>query len=348
MQRSLQIIFIGIIILLAGCKNESPVAENKIGDKNIPVTIVTLKKEVIRESYLLSGVFTTENERYLSFKLGGIIQSVLVKEGDVIQKGQVLATLDPLDIQSQIQMTKIGLEKAERDLTRVKNLYRDSVATLEQFQNATSALALAKEQNKTATFNGQFSSIKAPAGGFILKKLADVGQVVGPGSPVFLANDIAGNTAWVLKAGVSDYQWQTLNIGEVATIQFENGTAVPAKIVRKSALVDPFSGTLTVELKPLNMGNVSLASGMFGKAVITPTKGTEVYRIPFSALLDANQNDGFIFITTDKKVVKKRLIKIAGFDKIGAWTAADFDKNTYLVIEGGPYLKDGAAIIIKP
>jgi multidrug resistance efflux pump len=42
------------------------------------------------------------------------------------------------------------------------------VATLEQFQNATSALALAKEQNKTATFNGQFSSIKAPAGGFIL------------------------------------------------------------------------------------------------------------------------------------------------------------------------------------
>ncbi len=59
MQRSLQIIFIGIIILLAGCKNESPVAENKIVDKNIPVTIVTLKKEVIRESYLLSGVFTT-------------------------------------------------------------------------------------------------------------------------------------------------------------------------------------------------------------------------------------------------------------------------------------------------
>ena len=173
MQQSLQIIFIGIIILLAGCKNESPIAENKIVDKNIPVTIVTLEKEVIRESYLLSGVFTTENERYLSFKLGGIIQSVLVKEGDVIQKGQVLATLDPLDIQSQIQMTKIGLEKAERDFTRVKNLYRDSVATLEQFQNASSALALAKEQNKTATFNGQFSSIKAPAGGFILKKLAD-------------------------------------------------------------------------------------------------------------------------------------------------------------------------------
>jgi multidrug efflux pump subunit AcrA (membrane-fusion protein) len=219
---------------------------------------------------------------------------------------------------------------------------------LEQFQNATSALSLAKEQFKTASFNGQFSTITAPAGGFILKKLADVGQVVGPGSPVFLANDVAGNTAWVLKAGVTDHQWQILRVGEAASVSFENGLSVPARIVRKSALVDPFTGTLTVELKPLNTSEISLASGMFGKAVITSTKGIEVFRIPFSALLDANQQDGFIFITSDKKTAKKVKINIAGFDKIGAWTDFTFEPNTYLIKEGGPYLTDGATINIKP
>jgi len=196
------IISMGIFIMLTGCHADKATVTNKLDVDLIPVSIVELKKEVIKEPFLLSGIFTTENERYLSFKLGGIINAVFVKEGDAIKKGQTLATLDPIEIQSQIQMSKIGLEKAERDLQRVKNLYLDSVATLEQFQNATSALSLAKEQFKTASFNGQFSTITAPAGGFILKKLADVGQVVGPGSPVFLANDVAGNTAWVLKQGL--------------------------------------------------------------------------------------------------------------------------------------------------
>jgi len=342
------IISMGIFIMLTGCHADKATVSNKLDVDIIPVSIVELKKEVIKEPFLLSGIFTTENERYLSFKLGGIINAVFVKEGDAIKKGQTLATLDPIEIQSQIQMSKIGLEKAERDLQRVKNLYLDSVATLEQFQNATSALSLAKEQFKTAIFNGQFSTITAPAGGFILKKLADVGQVVGPGSPVFLANDVAGNTAWVLKAGVTDHQWQILKVGEAASVSFENGNSVPARIVRKSALVDPFTGTLTVELKPLNTSEISLASGMFGKAVITSTKGIEVFRIPFSALLDANQQDGFIFITTDKKTAKKVKINIAGFDKIGAWTDFTFEPNTYLIKEGGPYLTNGATINIKP
>ena len=45
---------------------------------------------------------------------------------DAIKKGQILASLDPIEIQSQIQMSKIGLEKAERDLQRVKNLYLET------------------------------------------------------------------------------------------------------------------------------------------------------------------------------------------------------------------------------
>jgi RND family efflux transporter MFP subunit len=280
--------------------------------------------------------------------MGGIINAVFVKEGDIIKKGQKLAALDPVEIQSQIQISGIGLEKAERDAQRVKNLFLDSVATLEQFQNATSALSMAKEQFKTASFNGQFISINAPAGGFILKKMADVGQVVGPGTPVFLVNDVAGNTAWVLKTGVTDYQWQMLRVGEEARISLENGLTIPAEIVRKSALVDPFTGTLTVDIKPINVTKISLASGMFGKAVVTSSKGVEMYRIPFSALLDANQQEGFIFITSDKKMAKKIKITIAGFDKESAWTDYPFEQPTYLIIEGGPYLKDGAAIHIKP
>jgi len=100
------IISMVIFLMLTGCHADKASVTNKLDVDIIPVSIVELKKEVIKEPFLLSGIFTTENERYLSFKLGGIINAVFVKEGDAIKKGQILATLDPIEIQRRKEIYK--------------------------------------------------------------------------------------------------------------------------------------------------------------------------------------------------------------------------------------------------
>jgi multidrug resistance efflux pump len=75
-----------------------------------------------------------------------------------------------------VEQAKQGVDKAQRDYDRAKNLYKDTVATLEQLQNATTGLSIAKEQYQTAIFNQSYSEIRATTDGRIVRKLMNEGE----------------------------------------------------------------------------------------------------------------------------------------------------------------------------
>ena len=153
--------------------------------------------------FRVSGQFTTDDEVMMSFKTTGIISKIFVKEGDAIKKGQLLATLNLTEIDASLQQAQLAYEKASRDLQRLNNLYNDSVATLEQVQNAKTTRDLAAQQLNTARFNSQYSEIRAEANGFVLRKLANEGQLVSSGNAVFQTNG-AGSGKWILRSGITD------------------------------------------------------------------------------------------------------------------------------------------------
>ena len=82
-----------------------------------------------------SGLIASNSEARLSFKIGGMISRIYVKEGDRVAAGQLLATLDLTEVNAQVQQASQNLEKAQRDETQANNLYHDTVASLEQVQN---------------------------------------------------------------------------------------------------------------------------------------------------------------------------------------------------------------------
>ncbi len=158
----------------------------------IPVRVMQLQKSSGTQIIKASGHITTDDETILGFKTSGVVNAVLVKEGDFVKKGQLLATLDLREIDTHVSQARHGYEKAQRDNVRVQNLYKDSVATLEQLENAATGLAIAKEQLEAATFNRSFSSIHATANGYVLRKFVNPGQVVDVGDPIVLTNGAAG------------------------------------------------------------------------------------------------------------------------------------------------------------
>src|SRR5450432_3183971 len=62
-----------------------------------------------------SGKIESNSQTNLSFKIGGIISKIYVKEGDHVSRGQLLATLDLTEINAQVQQAKQNEEKASRD-----------------------------------------------------------------------------------------------------------------------------------------------------------------------------------------------------------------------------------------
>lgn len=316
------------------------------GTEPIPVTIMELKKSSATHVITASGQIMTDDETILGFKTGGIVDAVFVKEGDRVQKGQLLARLDLTEINAQVSQARHGFEKAQRDFERAKNLYRDSVATLEQLQNAETAFEVAREQFDAAKFNRSYSEIHAYADGVVLRKFANPGQVVGVGDPIVQTNG-AAKGKWLLKIGVSDKQWASINVHANATVTIDAfpDRTFTAHVSRKSGTADPLTGVFTVELA-INTNDAKLASGMFGKAELS-SSGTETsWSVPYEAVLDASDNEGFVFITRDYKTAIKQPVIIESFDGRAIRINKGLEQGGALILSGSAYLSDKSPITI--
>ena len=139
----------------------------------VPVRLVQVVEEEIPRVVRACGVIASSKQMKLSFKTGGIVKRISVEEGDRVKKGQVLAELNLTEIEARFSQAETAYEKAERDLKRIRNLYRDSVVTNEQFQDANSFFENASAELKIASYNLSHSSIKAPSEGVILKRLVE-------------------------------------------------------------------------------------------------------------------------------------------------------------------------------
>jgi RND family efflux transporter MFP subunit len=326
-----------------GCSSK----EGPKTDEVIPVKVIKLKKEKIHKAINVSGIFTTNDEIYLSFKTGGIIKSIYVNEGDKIKKGQLLAALELNEIQAHVSQAKSAYEKALRDFNRVQNLFKDSVATLAQKQDAKTGLDIADEQLTIAKYNLNHSEIRAAGDGYVLKKFVNEGELISPGTPVFQTNSTTVN-GWILKAGISDQDWSAVRVGDRAIVQSDVNPShnIEALVLRKSEGVDPFSGTFYVELKISRNYPGKIASGLFGKAEIFPKYPSEMWLVPYQSIIEGEGNTGYVFTTNNMTVVKKVEVNIFAFEKDSVYVNRGLENYQYLVVSGSAYLNDNSPVKI--
>lgn len=334
-----------IIWLAAACQSDKKTeAAAEVTEARIPVELRQVQTQTTADPVYLSGLVFNEKEARLSFKTGGIIQRIYVDEGDRVAAGQLLATLDLTEIAAQVSQSKQGVDKARRDLDRAKNLFADSVATREQLQNATTAYEVAKESQRIADFNRQFSEIRAPHAGRIVRKLMNEGELAGPGTPLFFM-DGQGESAWVLRAGVPDRDWARIAEGDKAEVVFD---AWPDEVFtgivsNKAIAADPKSGSFEIEIQVQPKGK-TMASGLFAKAKLRPRALGQVKCIPIEALLEGNGKDAFVFITKDNETVEKKAVRIAFINENCVAITQGLEQVDEVITSGSPYLTERSLI----
>lgn len=337
---------------LQGCNHHDADKRQDANSDTIPVKVIALEGEHSAAPISVSGRFTTDNEVFLSFKTGGIVKEILVNEGEAIHEGQLLATLNMTEINAQVQQARLALEKARRDHERAMNLYKDSVATLEQLQNSQTALELARQQMDAARFNQKYSEIHAPQDGYVLRKMLNQGQLAGPGVPVLQTNGV-GHGKWLLRVGVSDRDWERISEGDSASVEMTWKTSknFPARVIRKSQGADPLSGAITVDLQLKTDKDPDIASGMFGKATIYPSannpqNGNKVWAVPYAAVLDGDGSSAYVFVTNDGRRAYKQKVTIYGVEKDKVLISSGLEDSKELIISGSAYLTDSSIIHI--
>lgn len=338
---------LGMALFLSSCGAKGKPKAELPGLEPIPVKLGKVEQLNAQRPVNVSGLLGTENDVRLSFKTGGIIQRIHVKVGDPVRSGQLLATLDLTEINAGMSQAQLGFEKAQRDLNRVTALHRDSVATLEMLQNAQTGLEFARQTLASATFNKQHSEIRATANGFVLAKVMNEGELAGPGMPVLAISATSGQSQWVLKVGLADREWSLVQVGDSATVQLDAypGRSFSGKLTRKSLGADPYSGAFQAEIA-IDLGDAKPAAGLFGQATIYPSAQARYWLLPYEAVLEADGEDAFVFVTADRKVARKVPVKVAFLDKDRIAISGGLESYAEVIVTGSAFLGDKSPITI--
>lgn len=335
------------ITVITSCKQEYT-------DQNVEETGVVEVKAIppaeinAAPPTITSGVVTSESRTNMSFKIPGIIQSTLLEEGDAFNSGQLLAKLDLEEINAKTQKAQLGVDKAIRDLKRVESLYADSSATLEQLQNAQTALEVAQTDLEIAQFNQKHAEIKAPFNGYVISKRAEQGEMIAAGTPIYIVAKKGTKNSQIIEVDLSDVELNTTSLGDSCKVSFRNLNnkqyhGVVSKIAEST---NPYTGTFKAEIT-LKKFYPELKQGMYAEVSIFNNHSEKLIEIPMSAIVQGESNAATLFITING-IAHERNIEINQFLNNSFLAKRDqFNSNELIITEGSGYLREADSVIVK-
>jgi len=333
-------------MLLVGCSTEETSTAPANGPRAIPVRAVAVEWSDAAVPVFADGVLLRKVESALSFKIDGVIRSVSVRAGDAVTGGQTLATLDPSEIGAEVARARAALEKARRDLGRAERLHSQQVSTLEEVQDANTAVELAEAALQAAEFNRRFSTITAPTDGAILQRQADPEEVVKAGTPVvrFAAND----SPWIVRVGLAERELAGISVGRMARIALTGHGSVDAQVTHIAGMLDPATRTLPVELE-LRDPPDGLRSGFVARVQIEPQSVPSRPVVPLEAIVAGDGLSASVFLIEDGGMRARRVpVTLEGLYDGVAYLATRLPERARLVTSGAEFLTDGARVSVSP
>jgi multidrug efflux system membrane fusion protein len=335
------IVFV-LIILITACRH----AEIKSDSSDrLRVRITGLITESVNIPVHTTGILFTSEELKLSFKTGGIVAKIFVREGDKVRKGDLLASLNLLEINASVEQAKISYDKAVRDYIRAENLLKEGATTLEKKQNAETAMNIAKNSLEIAQFNLQHSRIDAPDNGIIMKQFVKENELVSSGYPVFLFG--YSGKYWKVEAGLPDRDIIKISPGDSAVVRFDAypGVMFSAMVDQVGEMSDPYTGTYEAELTLKDAG-YRLASGFVASADIYPSVKKSFTMVPVGSIVEADGLHGYIYIVNSEMKARKIYVEIAVITGTMVAVTGIPAGVTEIVLEGAAYLRDGSEVEI--
>jgi RND family efflux transporter MFP subunit len=186
MKLSVIVLFVATI-LLVGCSSE------KTTDKKL---IKYVKTEKILNSsnlkeYIFNGKIKEKSDVTLSFRVGGPLNSLNVKVGDYVKKGDVIATIDKRDYQIQLQSAKAQYQQLEGEYNRYKELYDKKKLPANSYEKVKSGYLLAKAGYENAVNQLNDTELRSPFSGYIYKKFKSNHETTAPGLPIVSVIDVS-------------------------------------------------------------------------------------------------------------------------------------------------------------
>jgi len=310
--------------------------DGKDGDKKkdekppVPVEVVSVERGDIRQTYRTITTLEAEHDAQVVARSTGLLQTILVEEGDRVKKGQKLAQLDVEQLALEVAQLEATSNKLRKELERQQALFNRKLGSTDALDRAKFEYQSQQAQFQLSKLKLEYASIEAPIDGIIIERLVKTGNLIRENDILFKIVDPQS-----LKAVLHLPEKELNNVKKgqnvLLSIDALNDRKIVGEVERIRPAIDTDTGTFKVVAKLDNSDNV-LTSGMFGKVEVVFDVHADSLLLEQQALI-TQDNRSHVFVVKDNKAIQTP-VKI-GFRHNGVVEIIDGLAETDLVITTG-------------
>jgi RND family efflux transporter MFP subunit len=315
--------------------------------------------KVIRQDVKLVLSFSANLEPIwsadISPKVDGRVDRLFVDEGDAVQAGTVIASLDISELSAQViqaegsvYAARANVEQAELDLKRTSSLAQQGAVSAQALDTARIKRDLAFGQLRSAegslaqlTARLQGAAIESPRTGTVVKKYLQAGFFAKAGAPIVTVADVSSLLA---KATIGEAQIAEIRMGIPAKIIIAalGNKEVAGMVTRISPAAALPSRTFVAEVTIPNEDN-AIRAGMFGRVDIAGSIHKNVLVVPESALV-MREDQKTVYVIDSENKIQQKVLKLGYIGQGIAEVLEGVKEGDSIVVAGQNKVKDGATI----
>ena len=363
MKRSTLIATVVVVIVVVGgvafwMSRSSPGA----GDKQTstapaarPVLTVTVARPETTEltvTLAANGNIAPWQEAIVGSEASGLrLLEVRANVGDVVKKGQVLATFSPETINADVAQARASLAEARAtaadaagNASRARTLQETGALSQQQINQYQTAEQTAKARVEAANavlaaqqVRGRNTQVLAPDDGVISARTATVGGVVAGGAELFR---LIRKSRLEWRAEVTSAELARIAVGTPAVIVGASGVTVEGKVRSIAPTVDPQTRNALVYVDvPTVLQNSALKAGMFARGDFQLGR-TSAATVPLASLVPRDGFNHLLLLQPDNRVLQR---KVETGRRVGnrVEIVTRLPADAQVVVQGAGFLNDG-------
>ncbi|MDK1377633.1 MULTISPECIES: efflux RND transporter periplasmic adaptor subunit [unclassified Sinorhizobium] len=338
---------LAVAVALSAC------SEEKVETREIirPVKVVEIAAAGNHRELDYSGSVKARTEMNLGFRVGGKITERLVNIGDRVKPGDLLARIDPTDYELAVKSAVASLAAAEKQVEttaltkmRAEQLFTrefSSKAELDQatllYDQAVSTRDAAASSLDQARNQVAYTDLKSDQNGIVTAINADIGQVVGTGTPVVT---VAVDGEKEVQVAVPEMDISDFKPGKTVKARFwsDDALVLDGKVREVSGSADQQSRTFSVRISLPTDPRVLL--GMTATIEAVAANAEPSVSIPLSALAAKDGRKVVWVVNPDNSTVHARDVKLAEFTGDGVRIAEGLKQGDLVVAAGTQFMAE--------
>ncbi len=309
-------------------------------NKKVPlVTTIEAKRQYFNHYLELQGDVMTKQNVLIYPEMAGTLMEVLVKEGQKVRKGQLLAKIDDGGMSSQLEQLRTQAALAKTTFERQKRLWDQKIGSEIQYLQAKTNFEATQNTVKQAESQLAKSRITAPFSGIIDDVIQDEGTVVAPGTGVAVFR-IVNLSDMYISVDVPESYLEGVTKGKEVKVYFPVlGDSVSTSVRQTGNFINPANRSFSIEIPvPNQTGNIK--PNLTARVKINDYSNPAAILLPQIVISENAEGEQYVYLASDttENNLAKAIKKVVNTGR----TQGDYVEILSGIESGDQVIKEGA------